>query len=268
MAAVTGATGATSPAAPSSSPIPLASGDYATAAATANAAYSNALASINNQRQQALQSFGYTGTIDPTTGQLTNMQVDPNNPYGQYQQMLGQGAADQQAVQAGAEARGLGSVLGPRGGGLAAQSLSNAKLAFGGQSAGLGENLMGTLGGLTEQQNQAQDTMNNALWQAELASAQNAIANQDFNPADFTGITDQPVPGGAVPAPQTITVPSNDGAPGGGSGTTKINTGDSWDSIINNNNANSFQKAFQSKQKAKSVVKKRGGGSGARVSAS
>lgn len=197
--------------APSASPIPLDTGDYATAAATANSAYQNALASINSQRQQALQSFGYTGQIDPTTGQLTNMQVDPHNRFGQYQQMLGQGADDQRAVLANSMARGLGAVTGARGGGLAAQDLSNAKLAFGANSAGLGENLMNTLGGLTSEQNQAHTDMNNALWNAELASAQNAISNQDFSPADFSGITDSPAPGGKVPAPKTYTTSADAG---------------------------------------------------------
>lgn len=199
---------ATSSPASGSSPIPLASGDYATAAATANAAYQNALASINSQRQQALQSFGYTGQIDPATGQLTNMQVDANNPFGQYQQLLAGGASDQAGVQAADAARGIGNAFGPRGGGLAAQGLTTAKLNFGANSANLGENLMGTLGNLTSQQQDAQNTMNNALWQAELASAQNAIQNQDFNPADFSGVTDQPVTGGKVPAPQTVLQPN------------------------------------------------------------
>lgn len=180
---------------PGSSPIPLSSGDYATSAAMANAAYNQALASINGQRQNALQSFGYSGQIDPTTGQITNMQVDPNNPYGQLQSLLRQGAADQQGVQAAAAARGLGAVSGARGGGLAAQGLTNAKLAFGANSANLGQSLMSTLGDLSGQQQSAQDTMNNALWQAELASAQNAIQTGAFNPADFSGITDQGIPG-------------------------------------------------------------------------
>lgn len=196
------------PTAPSSSPIPLESGDYATAAATANQAYQNALASINGQRQQALQSFGYTGTIDPTTGQITNMAVDPNNPYGQLQQMLSQGASDQQAVQAADASRGIGPATGARGGGLAAQPMTTAKLNFGGQSAALGENLMNTLSGFTSQQQDAQDTENNALWQAELASAQGAISGQMFDPANMSGVTDQPGPGGSVPAPVTTLTPN------------------------------------------------------------
>jgi hypothetical protein len=195
------------------SPIPLSTGDYATSAAMANAAYNQALSAINGQRQSALQSFGYAGTIDPATGQLTDMHVDPNNPYGQFQQMLGQGAADQQAVQAADMSRGIGPAFGPRGGGLAAQGLTNAKLAFGANSANLGQSLMGTLGDLSNQQQGAQDTMNNALWQAELASAQNAIQGQDFNPADFSGVTNQPAAGGADPGAKTFTVAPSPSTP-------------------------------------------------------
>lgn len=201
------------------SPIPLASGDYATAAATANAAYQNALAQINGQRQQALQSFGYKGTIDPATGTLTDMQVDTNNPYGQFQQMLGTHAADQQQIAAADQQRGLGAMYGARGGGLAAQGLTNDKLAFGADSANLGQSLMSTLGDLQGQQGQAQDTMNNALWQAELGSAQNAIQGQSFDPANFSGVTDQPVDGGAMPGAKTYTT-SKDG--GSAPKTTKV----------------------------------------------
>lgn len=212
------------PIAAGASPIPLQGGDYATAAATANEAYQNALASINGQRQQALQSFGYTGTIDPTTGQLTNMQVDPHNPYGQYQQMLAGGAADQRGVLANSMARGLGSVTGSRGGGLAAQGETAVKNAFGANSAALGEALTGTLSGLTEQQQGAQDTMNNALWQAELASAQNNISGGNFDPANFSGVNDQPVAGGKVPAPKTSTiVPKPSGPNSKGKGVNTFN---------------------------------------------
>jgi len=200
---------------PSSSPIPLSSGDYATQAAMANAAYNQALSSINGQRQGALQSFGYTGSIDPSTGQITNMQVDPNNPFGQLQSLLRQGALDQQGVQAADAARGLGAVGGARGGGLAAQGLTNAKLSFGANSANLGQSLMGTLGDLSGQQQSAADTMNNALWQAELASAQNAIQTGAFNPADFSGITDAGVPGSN---PSDFAPSSLSGAPKGFTG--------------------------------------------------
>jgi hypothetical protein len=215
--APTPATPAAAPAvAAGSSPIPLTSGDYASAAAMANTAYQQALAQVNSQRQSALQQYGYTGTINPTTGTLTDMRVDPNNPYGQYQEMLQTHALDQQGVQASDAARGIGAASGARGGGLAAQGITQDKLAFGADSANLGEGLMGTLGDLQGQQTSAQDTMNNALWQAELSSAQNAILNQAFDPANLSGVTDQPVKGGAVPkAVTTIQPASAKGAVGG-----------------------------------------------------
>lgn len=187
--------------APGASPIPLQDGDYASAAALANAAYGHALAQINNQRQTALQQFGYAGTIDPTTGTITNMHFDPNNPYGQFQDMLRSHALDQAQAQNADLARGLGTFSGPRGGGLAAQALTADKQSFGADSANLGQSLMSTLSDLQGQQQDAQDTNNNALWNAELASAQNAISNQDFNPADFSGITDKgPAGSDYVPA--------------------------------------------------------------------
>lgn len=198
--------------APTSSPIPLSSGDYASAAALAGNAYQNALAQINSQRQGALQQFGYTGTIDPKTGTLTDMHVDPNNPYGQFQDMLRQHALDQQQIDASNRARGLGGFFGPRGGGLAAQGLTADKFAFGSDSANLGQALTGTLADLQGQQTDAQNTMDNALWQAELSSAQNAIQNQAFNPADFTGITDQSPSGGGDVAPKLFTQPNGGGA--------------------------------------------------------
>ena len=174
--------------APGSSPIPTSSSDYVQAAALANTAYQQALAQINSNRQSALQQFGYTGTIDPTTGTLTNMQVDPNNPYGEFQQMLSTHAQDQRQAESAAMQRGLGAATGPRGGGLAAQGLTADHLAFGADSANLGEQLTNTLAGLQSQQTDAQDTMNNALYQAELEATAAAIQNQAFDPADFSSI--------------------------------------------------------------------------------
>ena len=208
---------AAAPTPPAASPIPLAGGDYASAAALAGNAYQNALAQINSQRQSALQQYGYQGTIDPTTGTLTNMQVDPNNPYGQYQQMLAAGASNLSGVQASDMARGLGAVSGDRGGGLAAQGLTAAHQAFGADSANLGQSLMSTLGDLQGQQTNAQDTMNNALWQAELDAAQNAIQNQQFDTADMSGVTDQPIDGGKVPGADTIIQPESNLGVGYGS---------------------------------------------------
>jgi hypothetical protein len=174
------------------SPIPLAAGDYLGAQAQATQAYNQALAQINQNRQSAMQTYGYTGTIDPTTGTITNMKVDPNNPFGEYQQMLRTHALDQQQIESGNMQRGLGAAAGARGGGLAAQNIAADHQSFGADSANLGESMMNNLEGLQGQQTSAQQTMDNTLWQAETQAAQNAILQQMFDQANFGGLPDIP----------------------------------------------------------------------------
>lgn len=150
---------------------------YMEAALQAKTAYQNALAQINQQRQSTLQQYGYMGSVDPNSGTISGVKVDPNNPYGLYEEMLSKHAAAQNQAIASAEARGLGH------GGLAAQGITADHRSFGADSAQLGDNLMNTLEGFQSQQTQAQTTMNDALWQAELAAAQQAILQQLFDTA-------------------------------------------------------------------------------------
>lgn len=154
---------------------------YLSAEAQATAAYQNALSQINQNRQSTLQQYGYMGSIDPRTGTINNIRTDPNNQYGEYQTMLNTHAANQAAVRANAAARGLGT------GGLAEQGITADHRSFGADSAQLGTNLMNALMGFQTQQNQAQTSMNDTLWQAELAAAQQAILNQMFNTAPAGG---------------------------------------------------------------------------------
>lgn len=155
---------------------------YAQAALAAKTAYQKALAGINNQRTSALQQYGYLADIDPTSGTVTNMRVDPNNPYGLFQEMLSQHASAQQQAKAAAAARGLGH------GGLAAQGITADHQSFGADSSQLGQNLMAQLEGFQEQQGQAQDTMNDALYQAQLVAAENAAAAGNWSTPDESGI--------------------------------------------------------------------------------
>lgn len=155
---------------------------YGEAAAAALAAYQQALATINGQRHNTLQQYGYMGTINPQSGTITSMKVDPNNPYGLYQNMLyGHGVAQEQARNA-ADARGLGHV------GLGAQGVWQDHRSFGQDSAQLSSNLMNTLEGLQSNQDTAYQNYQNTLWQAELAQLQAQIAAGGFNtsppPAD------------------------------------------------------------------------------------
>jgi len=156
---------------------------YATAALAAKTAYQKALAQINENRTGALRQFGYIGDINPSTGTLTNMRVDPNNPYGTFQEMLAQHATAQQQAKADAASRGLGH------GGLAAQAITADHRSFGADSAQLGQQLMSQLEGLQSQQNDAETTMNDALYSAQLDAARNAIANQVFSTPDYSNVS-------------------------------------------------------------------------------
>lgn len=180
-------------------PIPGA-GIYGQAVDSANLAYKNALARLNQQRSGSLRQFGYAGDIDPETGTLTNMHVDGGNQFGAFQDMLRSGAEQANSVRDQLIERHLGS------GGLAAQSESQLKQDFGRNSSALGQQLLNTLGGFQDTQNQASYTRNQALYQAQLDSARNAVDNGDFNPADpggGAGPDAPPAPSGSTDRRQT-----------------------------------------------------------------
>ena len=151
---------AAAPVAGASSQIPGAD-QYASAEVMANNAYNNALAQLNQNRLNILTQYGYTGNVDPSTGVVTGVRVDPNAQYGELQQLLhGNAIEDRNAVTA-AQDRGLFD------GGLANQALSEARYAHGAADTQLGTSLESALSGLQEQQQSAAETRDNALWQAE-----------------------------------------------------------------------------------------------------
>lgn len=176
------------------SPIPGVSG-YEGADALAMNAYNNALARINQQRMSTLQQFGYTGQIDPTTGTITGIAVNPNNPYGNLQMMLRNAALQAQSDQQAAQERGLR-------GGLANQAISADKFDFGNQSQQLGTDLENQLSDLQGQQSDAAYTRDSALWNAEQQAAEGAINNGQY---DTPSYADVPIPdyGNTGAEPQT-----------------------------------------------------------------
>lgn len=133
---------------------------YASAEVMANNAYNNALAQINKNRLNTLTQYGYTGTVDPTSGVVTGVHVDPHSMYGELQQMLhGNALADEQALQS-SEDRGLR-------GGLAHQGEAALRYQHGADATALGTNLESALSDLQGQQQTAAENRDNALWQAE-----------------------------------------------------------------------------------------------------
>lgn len=178
---------------------------YANQALAANTAYKNTLAQINQKRMASLRQAGYLGDVDPTSGVLSNIRVDPNNPYGGLQSMFRGQAGDFRNAQWAAEDRGLR-------GGLAHKADSELAYQHGAQAAQFGSDFANTLGGFQQDQNQAAYTRDSSLADAEWQAAQEAILNQNFNPGDYTGIQD---PGyGTDPlATPTATTPPHTTAP-------------------------------------------------------
>lgn len=164
-------------------PIPGMAGDngYAQTNLDATKAYQNTLARLNQQRLATLQQYGYKGSVDPTTGTLSNIGVDPNNPYGNLQQMLRGNAQQDQQAQFQAQERGLN-------GGLAHQMVTSLKYGHGQASAQLGTALQDALSGYQDQQGQAAYQRDAALYAAEQQAAQNAILNGLFSQGDMSGL--------------------------------------------------------------------------------
>lgn len=169
---------------------------YAGAETAANTAYGNALVRLNQQRQSTLNQYGYMGDIDPNSGALTNMRVDPNNPYGQYQQTLRGGAQESEAATDDAAGRGLS-------GGLAQQGQTQAKYDFGKATNALGTSLTDTLGGYdtsqTDADNQRVEAVTSAREQAAAAALQYQLSQTVLGPA--TGSSDPGAGGPTVGQP-------------------------------------------------------------------
>lgn len=154
---------------------------------------------INMQRGSLLGQYGYT------QGANGSVSVDPANQFGKFQSMMQQeGQANDQARFA-QRASGWGGTSG---------YLEHAMGMLGQKNAAehgqLGSDLQSGLNDLTGQGLDAQDTLNNSLANAQLTQAQLAIQNQQFNPADMSGV-DVPYPdsGATAPAVQAKAIKGN-----------------------------------------------------------
>lgn len=163
-------------AAPAPTPIPDPS-SYAGADVLANNAYNAALTQINQNRLNTLTNYGYTGSIDPTTGTLSGIRVDPYAVHGQLQDLLHQQALEDMQARTGNEDRGVF-------GGLANQALNELHFQHGSQDTSLGTNLESALSDLQGQQQSAAETRDAALWQAEQNAADAATQNQEGETID------------------------------------------------------------------------------------
>lgn len=161
-----------------STPIPGLAG-YAGAAELANKAYNNAMARYQQQRSDTLLKYGYK---QDASGGLS---VDANNEYGGYQQMLRNESGQTHGVERAQAASGWGTDSGY----LGAQR-ENLSYAQGAEQGQLGQELAGNLSGINQGEQQAAFDKNAALYQAEETATQNALAQQQFNPANAPSTVD------------------------------------------------------------------------------
>lgn len=171
---------------PYTTPVPGASG-YESATLAAKTAYQNALTRLNQERGDTLRQYGYAGDIDPTSGVVNNVRVDAGLPYGAYQQERQQHASQYENQRNATAERGIGRA------GLAARSLMGLRNQFGADDAQLGQGLSGAISGFQDQQNTATYQKDSALADAQLQAARDAIAAQQFDPAN---VSDVPVESG------------------------------------------------------------------------
>ena len=137
----------------------------------ANTAYQNAVAKLNQQRTSTLNSYGYLGQIDPSSGAISNIRVDPNNPYGQYQTLLRSSAQQSEQAHEAAVGRGLS-------GGLANQGDRAAQQQYGAGAYQLGTNLQNALSGYDTNQIDAANQRDQAVTSAQQQAASAALQYQ------------------------------------------------------------------------------------------
>jgi len=81
-------------------------------------------------------------------------------------------------------------------GGFARRSVNRLRQQQGGESAEFGQRHLAAMAGFANEEQDAQFNYDDQLWQAQQQATQDAINNQQFNPAEFTH---QP---GQMPTPQ------------------------------------------------------------------
>jgi hypothetical protein len=165
-------------------------GAYDTYAAQAKTAYQQALARIANQRTGFLQQSG----LDASGNALANA------PYGAYQQMLGGLAENADAVDAANAASGF------KGGGLSRQALAAAQRQARQTSYDFGTQFQQGLSSFADSEAQAGQDYNDQLAAKMAEITQQAIQDQQFTPADYSGLGYEPY-GNGSPDPSAPGLP-------------------------------------------------------------
>lgn len=140
-----------------------------------NQAWSNAIANINQKRGSIWQNYGMTGDTNQDTGEVSNMHIDPNNPYGLIQTTMANQGRELDTANQGAMNRGL------MGEGLGAQQGSMLRNMHGGQNAAMQRDLMDAMRGLTESRQQADYDKLSGNQLIDQNIVDQAISDRQFN---------------------------------------------------------------------------------------
>lgn len=148
---------------PTGSSIPL-TGIYLEQQNLAEKAYQDALSEINRKRGEMLRLYGYTGKYDDK-GNLTNSSLDPNNPYGSYQQLGRAEVADRDSARDAAYDRGLDPTSG-----LGSRPVRDVRQSYDQGRYDLLTGMLESTYGLTNEQTGAQQQLAQAMLQAKMGA--------------------------------------------------------------------------------------------------
>ena len=225
MALITAPAPVSAPGAPQGSPIPGAD-IYLADQARALQAWESSKALLAQRQGQIWQKAGMKGEFNPDTGLVSNQQVDPNNPYGDYQMMHQQNASELDTADEVASSRGL------RGAGLGRQASSLARFMQGSRSLAFGRGLMDQFQDIHSGYSGAMNNYNTSITDAQYRQAMLAAQTKMYTTAKAPDTT----PDGTQPTNDTK--PATPGvAPGvgpwpdaPGSNTGEFNPAPTWPS--------------------------------------
>jgi len=170
-------------------------GLYGQEMSLAEQAYEAALADINRRRTSLLQQLGMRPVMD-AQGNITSLQVDTKNPYGQYQQLRRNEGQNLDIAEQDSIGRGLG-----HGQGLAHQGETKLRYDQHVQDLNFSRDAMSNLYGLENQKQQALQTKNWSLLTAQQAALQAAAAAGAWQPGPTVPSDPTPSDPGTDPYP-------------------------------------------------------------------
>lgn len=158
--------------------IPL-TGIYKQQQAQAEQAYQEALAQINQQSGQTLQSFGFKGNFDPTSGVLKGYEMDPGNPFGSVQQLRRSFGAQRENTKESVYARGLDPYSG-----LGARQGQSEREDFDFASVQMGRSFLDAWAGNTQARTDARQVLSSQMLAAQQGAIEQSMQERMYKQAE------------------------------------------------------------------------------------